>query len=127
MRSPDFCIYENKGTDQLCSDSTADQHLCFCYMDSTVPPLLSTYAQNFKVLGFFCCCTGRFVSEVVRNPEDRFSCDTTHRISVHWPSGRMSSQRMRGQKFDTQLGHVVSMSKTHSLTLVVVNTQKAFA
>ena len=29
MRKPDFCICENKGADQLCSNCTADQHLCF--------------------------------------------------------------------------------------------------
>ena len=40
MRKPDFCICENKGADQLCSNCTADQHLCFRYSDSTIPLLL---------------------------------------------------------------------------------------
>ena len=35
MRKPAFCICENKDTDQLCGNSTADQRLCFRYMDST--------------------------------------------------------------------------------------------
>ena len=29
-----FCLCENKGADQLCSNCTADQRLCFRYMDS---------------------------------------------------------------------------------------------
>ena len=39
MRKPDFCLCENKGADQLCSNCTADQRLCFRYMDSTIPLL----------------------------------------------------------------------------------------
>ena len=31
--------------------------------------------QNFKLLGTFCSCTGRFVSDLVRNRQDRFSGD----------------------------------------------------
>ena len=58
-----FCICENKDADQLCGNRTADQHLCFRYIDSTIP------------LASFCGCTVRFVSDLVGNPEDRFSCD----------------------------------------------------
>ena len=36
MRKPDFCLYENKGADQLCS---YNQRLCFRYTDSTTPLL----------------------------------------------------------------------------------------
>ena len=39
MRKPAFCICENKGVDQLCSNCTADQGLCFHYTDSTIPLL----------------------------------------------------------------------------------------
>ena len=42
MRKPAICICENKGADQLRSNCKADQHLCFCYMDSTIP-LLSRF------------------------------------------------------------------------------------
>ena len=38
MRKPDFCLCENKDADQHC---TADQHICFCYTDSTIPIFLS--------------------------------------------------------------------------------------
>ena len=39
MGKPTIYIGENKGADQLRSDCEADQHLCFCYMDSTIPLL----------------------------------------------------------------------------------------
>ena len=42
MRKPDFCLCKNKDADQLCSNCTADQHLCFHYTDSTIP-LLSKF------------------------------------------------------------------------------------
>ena len=41
MRKPDFCLCENKGADQLCSNCTADQRLCFCYNSDSTIPLLS--------------------------------------------------------------------------------------
>ena len=37
---PTICICENKDADQLCSNCTADQCLCFHYTDSTNPLLL---------------------------------------------------------------------------------------
>ena len=36
MRKPAFCVCENKGTDQLCGYRTTDQHICFCYIESTI-------------------------------------------------------------------------------------------
>ena len=56
---------QNKDADQLCSDRTADQRLCFPYIASTT--LLS------KSEAIFCGCTDWFVSDLVGNPEDRFS------------------------------------------------------
>ena len=41
-------ICENKGADQLCSYCTADQHLCFCYPDSTIPPLVIPKMLRFQ-------------------------------------------------------------------------------
>ena len=35
MRKGAFCIWENNGADQLYGNRTADQHLCFCCIDST--------------------------------------------------------------------------------------------
>ena len=39
MRKPAFCICENKGVDQLNGNRTADQSLCFHYIDNTIPLL----------------------------------------------------------------------------------------
>ena len=41
LRRPDFCICENKCVDQLCSNCTAEQRLCFRYTDGTIPILKS--------------------------------------------------------------------------------------
>ena len=45
IRKPDFCICENKGTDQLCSNHTSDQRLCFHHIDSMIPLLPKTKFQ----------------------------------------------------------------------------------
>ena len=47
IRKPDFCLCENKGADQLCSNCTADQRLCFPYTDSTMPCLLISEISSF--------------------------------------------------------------------------------
>ena len=52
MRKPAFCICENKDADQLPSTSQI---------------------RNFMPLDIFSGCTARFVSDLVGNPEDRFS------------------------------------------------------
>ena len=39
MRKPTFCIYKNKDADQLRGHRKADQGLCFCYIDGTIPLL----------------------------------------------------------------------------------------
>ena len=39
VRKPAFCIWENKDANQLHGNRKADQHLCFCYIDSTIPQL----------------------------------------------------------------------------------------
>ena len=59
MRTTDLCLCENKCADQLCSNCTADQHICFHDRDNPS----SNYVQNFKILAFFCGCIGWFVSE----------------------------------------------------------------
>ena len=71
MRKPAFCLCENKDTDQLCGNRTADQRLCFRYIDSTIP--LLPKSGIFKPLAIFDGCTAWFVWGLVGNPEDRFS------------------------------------------------------
>ena len=76
MRKLAFCICENKEADQLRSDRQADQRLCFRYIDSTK-------IRNFKFLAIFCDCTARFVSDLVGNPEDRFSQNEAHIVAAN--------------------------------------------
>ena len=47
MRKPAICICENKEADQLCSNCTADERLCLCYRDSTIPLLLISKVSSF--------------------------------------------------------------------------------
>ena len=47
MRKPDFCLCKNKGADQLCSNCTADQRLCFLYSDSTILILFKSKISSF--------------------------------------------------------------------------------
>ena len=47
MRKPTICICENKDADQLCSNCTADQLLCFRHMDSTIPLLRISKISSF--------------------------------------------------------------------------------
>ena len=48
MRKPTISIVENKGADQLRGNREADQRLCFCYMDSTLPLLPKSEISCFK-------------------------------------------------------------------------------
>ena len=50
MRKPTICICENKGADQLRSNREADQPLCFCYTDSTIPLLPKYEISCFQPL-----------------------------------------------------------------------------
>ena len=66
MRKSDFCLYENKGAYQLCS-CTADKRLCFRYMNSTIPLLPKSEISSFVPFSVV------VESDLVRNPDDRFS------------------------------------------------------
>ena len=48
MRKSAFCICENTGADQLCSNRTAAQRLCFYYIDSTIPLLPKSVISSRK-------------------------------------------------------------------------------
>ena len=56
---------ELKSADQLCSNCTADQ--CLCFRIGKKYNSSSTYTQNFKILALFCDCTDRFVSDLLQN------------------------------------------------------------
>ena len=47
IRKPTICIGETKGTDQLCSNCTADHRLCFGYKDNTISLLLKSEISSF--------------------------------------------------------------------------------
>ena len=70
MRKPVFCICEKEDADQLRGNRKADQRLCFCYTDSTIP-LLPKY--KISSLSPSCVRAAWFVWDLVGNPEDRFS------------------------------------------------------
>ena len=67
VRKPAFRIYENKDADQLRGDRETYRRLCFRYTDSTIPLIPKTE------ISIFCDYTARFVSDLLGNPEDRFS------------------------------------------------------
>ena len=46
LRKPAFCICENKDSDQLRGNREADQHLCFRFIDSTIPLLPKSEISN---------------------------------------------------------------------------------
>ena len=73
-----FAYAQNKDADQLRGDREADQRLCLCYTDSIIPLQMYFLNPNFKPLGIFCDCTAPFVSDLVGNPEDRFSQNEAH-------------------------------------------------
>ena len=75
MRKPDFILCENKDADQLCSNCIADKHPVFT--TGIVQFLFYLYP---KFQAFFCDNTGRFVSDLVGNLEDRFSGVAAHLI-----------------------------------------------
>ena len=66
------CLFENKGADQLCSNCTAD--LCFRYTASTILYTKFQASNLFVRLVEF----GQFVSDLVGNPEEVFSCVISH-------------------------------------------------
>ena len=77
MRKPDFCICENKDADQLSDNREADQHLCFRYIDSTIPLLLNLkfQASSHFLLLYSLVCVGPG-----RKTECMFSHDPVHLI-----------------------------------------------
>ena len=69
---------ENKAADQLCGNRTADQRLCFHFLDSTFPLLSISEISNLPII--FCGRTARFVSKKPRRP--------VFRVATHLKSGK---------------------------------------
>ena len=72
MRKPAGCICENRDADQLRGNHEADRSAPLISPQGYYNPS-TTYIRNFKPIATFCGCTDRFVSDLVGNPEDRFS------------------------------------------------------
>ena len=53
-----FCPCDNKDADQLCSNCTADQRLCFCFTDRSIHQLLKL--SSVTVQAALCQSLGRF-------------------------------------------------------------------
>ena len=101
MGKPAFCLCKKRC--RSASRMTAKLISAFVFATRIVNPSTSTI-QNFKPLAIFCGCTARFVSDLVRNPKGRFSCDTAYisltccpyffflikSTSAHKPQGQVS-------------------------------------
>ena len=75
MRNPAFCICENKDADQLRGNREADQRLCFRYADSKIPLLPKS---EISCLCHLLWLYSLVMSDLVGNPEDRFSHNEAH-------------------------------------------------
>ena len=75
MRKPAFCICENEGADQLHGNHAADQRLCFSLY-------VKYNLRKFMPPAICCGCTARFVSDLLGNPENRFSLDYAQMVWV---------------------------------------------
>ena len=74
MRKPVFAICEQQRRRSDCAFAQSDQHLCYL-LPRYIISLVSM--SEIPVL-----CAGRFVSYLVANPEDRFSCDEAHNMLI---------------------------------------------
>ena len=73
MRKPVYAICEQQRHRSACTSAQSDQHLC-CLLPSYYNTS-TFYIQNYEPLVSFCSGAGSFVSYLVENPENRFSCD----------------------------------------------------
>ena len=78
IRKPDFCICKNKDPDQLRGNREADQRLCFRYIVQFLYFLNTEFQASSHLLSLY----SQFVSDLVGNPEDRFSHSEAQMIQV---------------------------------------------
>ena len=67
-------MQKNIGSDQLCDNSTADQHLYFGYIDSTIS--LLPKSEITSLFTIICAIQSDLWTDLVENPEDRLSQDS---------------------------------------------------
>ena len=70
----------NKGADQPANPRSLISTFVVHYVDSIIP--LVSIPQISSLYLSFCGCAGRFESYPVANPEDRFSHDVAHMVSL---------------------------------------------
>ena len=97
MRKPVYAICEQQRCTSACTSAQS-----------------SFYIRNFKPLASFCGCAGRFESDLVENPEDRFSRDKAHIFF------RNLLRKLEGlQYFLSESSH----DKTNKMTVHLAKTQ----
>ena len=97
MRKPDFCICEYKDADQLRGDREADQRLCFCYTDCTMPLLPKSEISSLQpscVAVQPCLCRTR--------SETRKTGFLRTRLKLYEPSHIRKQQRNRSTVADQE-------------------------
>ena len=80
MRKPFFLAYAKKKT-QISFAVAAKLISAFVFATQIVQ-CLYFLILNIKPIAIFCDCAARFVSDLVRNPEDRFSHNEAHFVDV---------------------------------------------
>ena len=60
----------------------------------------TTYIRKFKPLAIFCSCTAWFVSDLVGNPEDRFSQNEAHMLSTSCTGSHIARTKHRTIKLN---------------------------
>ena len=118
MRKPDFCLCKNKGAYQLCS---------YFVFATWIVQFLFFLNPKFQASSNLCRCTGRFVSDLIGNPKDRFSHIAAHIIHVTSRprktiimlciNGKIATKRkyytnpiyifMKNNKNDDKMSHIV--------------------
>ena len=89
-----FCLFKNKGADQLRSNCEADQHLCFHYTDSTIllNPKFQASSLLLRLYRPICVRTGRKPRRLVfshRGSSDILTYDIViiyKRVHIFWVS-----------------------------------------
>ena len=117
MRKLEFCLGKNKDADQLCSNCTADQRLCFRYNDSTIPLLLKSKISSFQPSSV--AAKAGLFQAWVRNTEDQFSsvaaqmCKGVFNItkSAHYPLFHINYNGLHIQIYT--MGHGFIMAYWH--------------
>ena len=79
MRKPAFCIFENKDADQLRGNREADQRL-FVFFTTQIVQYLFFLNPKFQASSYLLWLRSPVY---VGNPEDRFSHNEAHILSIY--------------------------------------------